>query len=269
MRITVFTSNQERHISLIRELADVSDEVIAIQECRTIFPERKETFLNNSLIMQKYFRKMIEAEKYYFGDNRFLPSNVFQVPVERGDLNLFSLEELGRALESELYVVFGSSFIKSSLIDFLVEHNAINIHMGVSPYYRGSACNFWAAYEGKPEFVGATMLYLSKGLDKGDIMYHALPEPKEEDSIMLGMHAVKSAILSLVSVIKTEKSIACILNKYGGEAQDKSLEIKYSREKDFNDIAAGDYLKNLLSPEEIKKRLMARKEDMFIRPVIV
>lgn len=269
MKITVFTSNQERHISLIRELANVADEVVAYQECRTIFPERKESFLKSSSIMRDYFGRMIEAERYYFGTDRCLPSNVSQIPMERGDLNLFKLEEFDKALEADFYVVFGSSFIKSELIDFLVAHNAINIHMGVSPYYRGSACNFWAAYEGKPEFVGASIIYLSKGLDKGDILYHALPEAVREDTVRLGMHAVKSAIMSLVEIIKVEKTIDNILQKYTGQPQDKSKEIKYSKEKDFDEGTASDYLKNLMKPEDVYNRMKNREKDAFIRPVFV
>ncbi len=49
-------------------------------------------------------------------------------------------------LKSDVYVVFGSSYIRGELVDFLVKHKAINIHAGVSPYYRGTDCNFWALF---------------------------------------------------------------------------------------------------------------------------
>ena len=51
--------------------------------------------------------------------------------------------------------------------------------MGVSPYYKGADCNFWALQDYKPQFVNATIHYLSKGLDTGDILYHALAVPKK------------------------------------------------------------------------------------------
>ena len=38
MRITLFTSNKNRHNYLINLLAEVSDELYVIQECGTIFP---------------------------------------------------------------------------------------------------------------------------------------------------------------------------------------------------------------------------------------
>ena len=80
--------------------------------------------------------------------------------IKQGDLN--SLEkDLNFALKSDLFIVFGSSFIKNEwLINFLIK-KAINIHMGLSPFYKGSSCNFWALYD-NPEHVGATIHYLSR-----------------------------------------------------------------------------------------------------------
>ena len=77
--------------------------------------------------------------------------------------------QLQAALSSDIYIVFGASFIKGWLVDFLIKNKAINIHMGLSPYYRGSSCNFWAMYDNNPNYVGATIHYLSKGLDSGEI----------------------------------------------------------------------------------------------------
>lgn len=51
MNITVFTSNQPRHISLINSLARISDRVYAIQECNTVFPGEVKDFYDNSDVM--------------------------------------------------------------------------------------------------------------------------------------------------------------------------------------------------------------------------
>ena len=65
-------------------------------------------------------------------------------------------------------------YIKGPLVNFLIKKKAINIHMGISPYYRGADCNFWAMYDGNSHLVGATIHMLSKGLDSGSILYHAM-----------------------------------------------------------------------------------------------
>ena len=45
MKITIFTSNQPRHISLINKLSFICDEVYAIQECNTVVPGQVQDFL--------------------------------------------------------------------------------------------------------------------------------------------------------------------------------------------------------------------------------
>ena len=55
MNITVFTSNQPRHINLINALSTMCDRVYAIQECNTVFPGEVKDFFNNSQVMSTYF----------------------------------------------------------------------------------------------------------------------------------------------------------------------------------------------------------------------
>ena len=120
MKITVFTSNQPRHISLIKNLASIADEVFAVQECNTVFPGQVEDFFKKSDVMQNYFANVMNAEKEVFGSPCFLPCNVQSLSLKSGDLNKLDINTLKPALQSDFYVVFGSSFIKGELIEFLV-----------------------------------------------------------------------------------------------------------------------------------------------------
>ena len=63
MKITVFTSNQPRHISLIESLSNIADKVFAVQECNTIFPGEVDDFFKNADLMQQDFKNVINAEK--------------------------------------------------------------------------------------------------------------------------------------------------------------------------------------------------------------
>lgn len=263
MKITVFTSNQPRHIGLLKRLSQVADIVYAVQECNTVFPGKVKDFYNNSPVMQDYFSRVMAAEKEIFGDIGFMPSNVRQLAIKSGDLNLLPLKVLEEALNSDVYVVFGSSFIKGELIRFLVEHRAINIHMGVSPYFRGSSCNFWAPYTGHPELIGATIHLLSEKLDAGDMLYHALPRPQEIDLFRLGMQSVLVAHQSLADRIASGE-----IFQYEPVVQDKSLEMKYTRNADFTDEVAEKYLREAPSPKEVLEKLTKRDLQMLLRPYI-
>jgi methionyl-tRNA formyltransferase len=246
MRITVFTGNQPRHIALVNKLANESDGVYAVLECTTVFPGQVEDFYKRSEVMQRYFQKVIEAERELYGDVLFSMNNVRTLSLKIGDLNKLEYGQLQEALSSDVFIVFGASFIQGWLIDFLVSHRAINIHMGLSPYFRGSSCNFWALYDHKSEYVGSTIHMLSKGLDSGAILYHALPTFGGEDPFLFAMKAVEAAQRSLVEKMATGE-----LLHLEPHAQDRSLELRYTRNADFNDRVAEEYLARNLRPSDI------------------
>lgn len=261
MRITVFTSNQPRHVAMIEQLATVADEVYAVQECNTIFPGQVPDFFRKSDVMQAYFARVIAAEAEVFGGPRFAPRNVRQLPVKMGDLNRLPLATFGEALAADLYVVFGASFIKGPLVEHLVANRAINIHMGVSPYYRGSSTNFWAMYDDRPQFVGATIHRLSNGLDSGPMLFHAFPAAQRVEPFVYGMLCVRAAHEAIVSHIR-----AGDLLNLPPVPQDRAKELRYTRNADFTDEAAAAYLSRVPTPDALHDRLRHRDERLFLRP---
>ena len=263
MRITVFTSNQPRHVALIEALSQIADTVYTVQECSTVFPGRVADFFAKSPVMQDYFARVLAAEKQVFGSARFLPANVRQLPIKMGDLDLLDMQTLGEALHVDRYVVFGASYIKGQLIEHLVARRAINIHMGVSPYYRGSSTNFWAMYDRRPQYVGATIHLLSKGLDSGPMLFHALPPAAAVDPFVHGMNAVKAAQDGLVEALRSGR-----IDQLEPVPQDRSRELRYTRNADFTDLVAAEYLARLPRPEEMQRQVNARNLSEFVRPYI-
>lgn len=260
MKIAVFTGNQPRHLSLIRNMASIATEVYAVQESNTVFPGKVADFYQKSPVMQDYFSRVIAAEKEVFGEIDFLPANVHQLALKAGDLNMLSLDCLRETLRCDIVVVFGASYIKSPLIEELIKLRAVNIHMGISPYYRGSSCNFWALYDGNAHLVGATIHMLTKGLDSGGILYHALPEPKAVDPFLLGMQAVRAAHSSLVRTIESNR-----LFSFEPIEQDKTQQIRYTRNSDFTDSVAAEYLARGINDVDVGKMMAKRNEARFFR----
>ena len=242
MKITLFTTNKNRHNYLVNLLSNNCDELFVIQECGTIFPGIIPGHYSTSDTMKNYFDKVNDVQAKLFGNSYVNNSskNIKVLPILLGDLNKCSLSFLSDFLKSDIYVVFGSSYIKGELIDYLVKQKAINIHMGVSPYYRGTDCNFWASYDDNPHLVGATIHMLSKDLDSGPILYHAMSNIKS-NPFEYTMSTVKSAFLSITERIK-DKSIFEI----EPAVQDKSKEIRYSKKVEFNEGLVNEYfLKNI------------------------
>ncbi|WP_413287817.1 formyltransferase family protein [Bdellovibrio sp. HCB337] len=263
MKIALFTSNQPRHRHLIECFSKIASEVLVVSEVTTIFPGATEDFYNKSDIMKDYFTRMQQAERNVFGDPGYGPSNVRVFPIKMGDVNNIPVAWFKQLESVDYIVVFGASWIRGELCDLLLRKKAINIHMGVSPYYRGATCNFWALQDRRPEMVGATIHYLSKGLDSGKMIMHALPKPRLVEGFELGMLAVKAAHECLTSLLKDGS-----IFELEPLVQDKSQELRYSRRAEFNDEVAHDFLNNPLSAEFISQRCADRDLGLFLRPFL-
>ena len=259
MKIAVFTSNQPRHLALVRALSAVADEVIAVQESTTVFPGDVADFFDNSATMQAYFSRVMAAEHAVFGDIGFLPANVRQLSIKMGDVSRLGTGVLALALAADVVVVFGASYIKGELVESLIERRAVNLHMGLSPYYRGSSCNFWALHDRNPDLVGATIHLLSKGLDSGDILFQARPRAEAVEPFEFGMRAVKAALDGLVHHLGADTLFAEPV------AQDRALEIRYTRHADFDDAVAQSFLDGGLGAEDIAKLCREAPDRPLVR----
>jgi methionyl-tRNA formyltransferase len=80
-----------------------------------------------------------------------------------------------RRLEPQAVLVFGTGLLKQPLIDSF-PGRILNIHLGLSPYYRGAGTNFWPLVNGEPEYCGATIHFLDIGVDTGPIIAHVRPD---------------------------------------------------------------------------------------------
>ena len=112
--------------------------------------------------------------------------------------------------------------------------------MGVSPYYRGTACNFWALYDNHPELVGATVHYLSEALDDGPTLFHVLPKLIPfENPFEFTMRAVLSAQSAVANQLRDGKFMVDFKTEHlSGKL------IRFSKNKDFTDEVASNFMQN-------------------------
>ncbi len=69
MKITLFTSNNNRHNYLINLLTEISKELFVVQECGTIFSGIIPGHYQASPIMKKYFENVNHAQSKLFGNS--------------------------------------------------------------------------------------------------------------------------------------------------------------------------------------------------------
>ena len=70
----------------------------------------------------------------------------------------------------QLLAAFGCALVREPLLSRYAGR-FVNLHLGLSPYYRGAGTNFWPLVNGEPEYVGATFLHLDAGVDTGEIIH--------------------------------------------------------------------------------------------------
>tara|TARA_B100000989_G_C19532278_1_gene470788 strand:- start:3691 stop:4458 length:768 start_codon:yes stop_codon:yes gene_type:complete len=252
MKITIITSNQPRHNYLINSLSKFSSNLHVIQEVSShkIYTNKN---IKSGNIKEKYFKKVIRAEKKIFGFQHIKTQKINLLTIPKGDLNNYPLKLINHFLKSNLYIIFGCSIIKGSLLKFLISKNAINIHMGISPYYRGTDCNFWALYDENYSFIGGSVIKLSKKIDAGDILFHSIAKFKQ-DKFEYTMQSVKTTIDNLISIIEKNQ-----LHTIKPTKQDLNKTIRKSTKKDFNENIIKKFYAKKISLKNKKKSFKINK----------
>lgn len=89
-------------------------------------------------------------------------------------------EELER-LQPDVIAVHGTGIVKRRILN--KAPLALNLHWGLSPYYRGTHCTNWALVNWDPYNIGVTIHKLTKVIDGGSILAQARPEIDPGDSL--------------------------------------------------------------------------------------
>jgi hypothetical protein len=88
------------------------------------------------------------------------------IPVE--GINSLASQDRLREMKPDVILVYGTSLVKQPVLDF-ARDLCINMHTGISPEYRGTACAFWPIVNGEFDMVGATVHECTSKVDGGMI----------------------------------------------------------------------------------------------------
>lgn len=127
-----------------------------------------------------HFANRDQAERRYFGDQA--PPRVPILETSSEDLNSQESGDFVEKFDPEVVLIFGCGLIKGKLYSALPT-NTINLHLGLSPRYRGAATLFWPFYFMEPAFAGTTFHFIVPEPDAGDVVHQVVPELKPEDRI--------------------------------------------------------------------------------------
>ena len=96
-------------------------------------------------------------------------------------LNSSSTVESITSLNPKFIAVHSTSIISGPLI-YACPFRIINLHAGLSPYYRGSATNVFPLVNGEPQYIGMTVHFIDEGIDSGSIILQGRPHIEAGDN---------------------------------------------------------------------------------------
>ena len=109
-------------------------------------------------------------------------------------------------LAPDLVLLCGCSIVKAQLLS-VPRLGTLNLHGGLAQRYRGVWTTLWAVVNREPEYVGATVHFVTPGIDDGDIVFQGRPEIEADDNpeslyvkvVKLGIEMMAAAVLEIAS----------------------------------------------------------------------
>ena len=198
-KIVLLTGSELRHNYFRKKLADDKNISMLASFCEG----REESLYNRILknnssseLLKSHELKRFQTEQFFFSSQCKEISDVsnsFQ--IKKGEINSQKIINKISNLKPDLIVCYGSSIITGQLLEEF-SGKFINIHLGLSPYYRGSGTNIWPLINKEPEYIGTTFMHLDNGIDTGRIIHQIRADIESEDNPhTIGCRLIKKTCL--------------------------------------------------------------------------
>jgi folate-dependent phosphoribosylglycinamide formyltransferase PurN len=206
-KVLLIIGNQRRHLhfatSINREFKLAG--VILVDRGKDVPEMPQDIDEIDQINFLKHFKDRSDAEAKHFDKIENLTCPILEVGFS--ELNTEESVKFIQKISPEFVFVFGSGLIKSPLIEVLPKET-INLHLGLSPRYRGSATLFWPFYFLEPNFAGTTFHYLADQPDAGEIIHQIVPVLEYGDKI----HDVACKVVAESSLAVIELLLIYIAN---------------------------------------------------------
>lgn len=191
----MLTSNGLRHAYLAQTIARHFDLLGVLREHKGDYYNREA-----SPLIKTHFDTLNETERYYFGETQWPDVPVFE--IAKKEINNASYIAWVSEQSPDLVFLFGTSILND---DWLARFSdrIVNLHLGLSPFYRGSATLFWPIVNGEIECVGATIHLAERRVDAGRMLASIKPKLEVGDNYYtINYKTIKQAIDKLPDVAK-------------------------------------------------------------------
>ncbi|MGE3274299.1 MAG: formyl transferase [Vicinamibacterales bacterium] len=204
-RVILLTSTFLRHHHVANRVAAGLDLAGVWREEKSFVPARYARSDEDHRVIAAHFDARDRAEAAAFGADADLrlPAGAVVRTGAPGCINDPAEIDRMAALAPDVVLVFGTGLLRQAIIDRFAGR-IINLHLGLSPYYRGAGTNFWPLVNREPEYVGATIHYLDAGIDTGPMIAHARPAIATGD----GPHEIGNKAITAAADVLVAAAVA-------------------------------------------------------------
>ena len=236
------TGNELRHVYFRKKLSQNREINILRTYCESdtnSLENRVKSNINSSEIEKMHVEARKQSENDFFREATKVLSD-YSIPkiIKKGTINDTDVVDEILELSPDLLICYGSSIIKSELVE-KYSGKFLNVHLGLSPYYRGSGTNVWPIINNEFEYIGATFMYLDSGIDTGEVIHQIQARFFIGDS----PHSIGNRLIR--DMVETYAEIIVNFDNLTRETQILGVESKFYRRKDFDKAACEQLYANI------------------------
>ncbi len=185
--------NRIKKIGFIKVMGQIMFSALMVPYLRTKAKHRKAT-----LVVQ-----------YQLNNADFNPNKTYRVNT----VNDEACKQLLQQLQPDIVLVNGTRIISKNI---LLSTTAvfINMHVGITPWYRGSHGGYWALHNNDATNFGTTIHIVDAGVDTGSVLKQVFIQPSKQDNfttypvlqVAIGIEALKEVLPQVIKgnhIIKT------------------------------------------------------------------
>ena len=262
MKLVLFSGDHPRHLFINKEVLNYFDKVLVIIMHReeVLRTPPSDITDHDKKLFEQHFENRYQKEVATYGhlNAREVFNSYDSIYVNPNELNTTRIATKIKDFNADFCFIFGVNLILDPVIDELPA-DKINLHLGLSPWYKGGATLFWPFYHLKPQFCGSTFHQITKQADAGEIIHQCVPELFPGDTIHdVGARCVVKArddLNSILSYWKVKRKFDGMVQKTSGrnwrgaDFHASQLRVIYDL---YNDKIVDSYLSGSLSTRKPK-----------------
>lgn len=162
-RALVLTSTGLRHRYFAMKVAQQFEVPTVLTEAkRNYYVQQRQ----ESISIRNHFNAIEAAESDFFGGIEGQPEPSRQVV---DDINAQSCIDWAIAQKPDVVCLYGTAILHGGWLDAFPSP-IVNLHLGLSPFYRGSATLFWPFANRELQYLGTTIHLATAKIDAGNII---------------------------------------------------------------------------------------------------